>query len=415
MFKKEIVSLIFVLLLGTTVFSQNVDYARSLVDTLSSKEMLGRGYVNNGVNKAAMLLSTEMKKLDLKKWNEDYKQKLSFPINTFSEKPKCIINKKELTPLQDFLVQCNSGAIQGKYSLYWVLDTIEGNEKLQENLKKENLSNSFIVTIPVNRELRQNVYGAKGCIFLKEGRLGWFVSWGFKVVDYCVLDIAKEKLPEKTKKIELDIQNKFYENYKTENIIGYVEGSEYPDSFYVFTAHYDHLGAIGPDNYFPGANDNASGTSMIMDLAHYFSLKENQPKYSIAFMLFTGEEVGLLGSSYYVEHPNFPLTQIKLAINLDMVGSGSDGITIVNSSKYPKLYNKFVTINEEKEYLVEVKKRGPSANSDHYPFDNKGVPAIFIYTRGKETPHYHTMYDVYDDFPYTEYNDLFNLLIEVIQ
>jgi aminopeptidase YwaD len=415
MLKKGFLVSILVIMFGTTLFSQDIDYARYLVDTLSSKEMLGRGYVNSGVNKAADLLSVEMKKMGLKKWDEDYMQKLSFPINTFPEKQKCVIGDKELTPLEDFLVQCNSGAVQGKYSLYWVMDTIKGNKELQEKIKKKDLSNSFIVTIPVNRELRQNVYGAKGCIFLKEGNLGWFVSWGFKVVDYCVLDVAKEELPKKTKKIEVDINNLFHNDYQTENVIGYIEGSEYPDSFYVFTAHYDHLGSIGPDNYFPGASDNASGTAMVMDLANYFSEEGNQPKYSIAFMLFTGEEAGLLGSFYYTEHPSFPLNQIKLVINLDMVGSGSDGITLVNSTKHPAVYNKFVEINNENEYLVDIKKRGPSANSDHHPFDAKDVPAIFIYTRGKETPHYHTMFDVFEIFPYTEYEDLFKLLIGITE
>ena len=182
----------------------------------------------------------------------------------------------------------------------------------------------------------------------------------------------------------------------------------------MFTAHYDHLGAIGQEHYFPGANDNASGTATVMDLARYFAKKENQPKYSIAFMLFTGEEAGLLGSFYYAENPYFPLENIKLVVNLDMVGSGSKGITLVNSSKHTAVYEKFVAINDGSQYLPEIRKRGPSANSDHHPFDEKGVPAIFIYSMGKETPYYHNHLDNATDFPFTKYNELFQLLVKVV-
>ncbi len=414
MLRKQIIGLVLSVFFGLFVQAQDVDYARFMVDTLASKEMLGRGYVNKGVNKAADLLSAEMKKAGLKGWKENYKQYLSFPINTFPTTPKCVVNGEELTPLHDFLVQCNVGSISGTYSLYWVYDTLEGNKKLQNKLDQKDLSESFIVTIPANRAFRENIYGAKGCIFLKENPLGWFVSWGSREVDYCVLDIAADKIPEDTKEIEVDIQNDFIKRYKTENIIGYIEGSEYPDSFYVFTAHYDHLGAIGQEHYFPGANDNASGTATVMDLARYFAQEENQPKYSIAFMLFTGEEAGLLGSFYYVANPYFPLENIKLVINLDMVGSGSKGITLVNSSKHTAVYEKFAAINDEYQYLSEIKKRGPSANSDHHPFDQKEVPAIFIYSMGKETPYYHNHLDNATDFPFTKYNELFQLLVKVV-
>ncbi|PKP43913.1 MAG: aminopeptidase [Bacteroidetes bacterium HGW-Bacteroidetes-12] len=320
-----------------------------------------------------------------------------------------------LNPLEDFLIQCNSGSINGKYKLFWAMDTVKKDSRLDKKLKKRNLSDKFIVTIPANKQLRQPSYGAKGVIFVQEKNLEWFISWGFKVDNYCVLDIHLDKIPKKTKEISLDIENKFYAHYKTNNIIGYVEGSKFPDSFYVFCAHYDHLGAIGDKYYFPGANDNASGTSMVMDLAKHFSKKENQPKYSIAFMLFSGEEAGLHGSFYYNDNPYFPLSNIKLVINLDMVGSGSDGITLVNSTEVPWVYKRFQKINIEKDYLKSIHKRGASANSDHFPFTEKDVPAIFIYTKGSECANYHNIYDKHENMPFTEYEDLFKLLLDFVR
>ncbi len=154
---------------------------------------------------------------------------------------------------------------------------------------------------------------------------------------------------------------------------------------------------------------------MVLDLARYYSLPENKPEHSIVFMIFSGEEVGLLGSSYYADNPLFPLNNIKYLINLDMVGSGSDGITVVNGKVYDTLFNTMVKINDKNHFLKEVKSRGESCNSDHCPFYKKGVKSVFIYTRGKELTAYHTPTDNSKDFPFTAYNGLFNLLTDVVK
>jgi Zn-dependent M28 family amino/carboxypeptidase len=166
---------------------------------------------------------------------------------------------------------------------------------------------------------------------------------------------------------------------------------------------------------FPGANDNASGTSMLLDLARHYSLPENKPKYSIAFMAFSGEEAGLLGSMHYVSDPLFPLKNIRFLINLDMVGTGSKGIRVVNGETYEKEFTTLERINQEKNYLVVVGKRGPSSNSDHYPFFEKGVPSVFIYTTGDEFREYHNIYDVPEKLPFTKYNELFRLLSDFVK
>jgi Zn-dependent M28 family amino/carboxypeptidase len=196
-------------------------------------------------------------------------------------------------------------------------------------------------------------------------------------------------------------------------VVAYIKGSVKPDSFLVFSAHYDHLGKMGPA-LFPGANDNASGTSMILDLARYYNLPENKPRYSIAFMAFSGEEAGLLGSTHYVSEPLFPLKSIRFLINLDMVGTGSKGIKVVNGASFEKEFNILSDINKAKGYLADVGKRGPSAHSDHHPFFEKGVPAVFIYTTGDEFKEYHNIYDVPEKLPFTKYEALFHLLTDFV-
>jgi Zn-dependent M28 family amino/carboxypeptidase len=195
-------------------------------------------------------------------------------------------------------------------------------------------------------------------------------------------------------------------------MIGYVRGVVEPDSFLVFTAHYDHLGRMGKDVYFPGANDNASGTAMLLDLARYYSAEGKQPWYSIAFICLSGEETGLNGSGYYTRNPLFPLKQIKFLVNLDMVGTGSEGITMVNATVFKEAYERMVKINADHEYILTVKQRGESCNSDHCPFYQMGVPAVFIYSQGKEFTEYHNPDDKSSILPLTEYKDIFRLMVD---
>ncbi len=166
---------------------------------------------------------------------------------------------------------------------------------------------------------------------------------------------------------------------------------------------------MGKNTYFPGANDNASGTAMLLYLAKYYTT--HKPKYNIVFMSFGAEEAGILGSKYYTEHPLFPLEKIKFLTNLDLAGTGDEGITVVNATLHKKEFKKLGKINLKKDYLEKVKLRGPAANSDHYWFTQKGVPAFFIYTLGGIKA-YHDVFDKAETLPLTEFTDYSKLLIE---
>jgi hypothetical protein len=97
-----------------------------------------------------------------------------------------------------------------------------------------------------------------------------------------------------------------------------------------------------------------------------------------------------------------------------MVGTGSEGITVVNGIAYKGLYDDMVEINAKNNYLPKVKDRGEACNSDHCPFYQKGVKSIFIYTMGKEHLEYHTIDDANDEFPFTAYEGLFRLLTDYV-
>ena len=106
---------------------------------------------------------------------------------------------------------------------------------------------------------------------------------------------------------------------------------------------------------FPGANDNASGIAMLLSLARYYSSHQDSLRYSIAFMAFSGEEMSLLGSKYYTEHPLFPLANIRFLVNMDIMGTGDEGITVVNGTIYKPAFNDLVKINDHIHLLKLVK------------------------------------------------------------
>jgi Zn-dependent M28 family amino/carboxypeptidase len=170
---------------------------------------------------------------------------------------------------------------------------------------------------------------------------------------------------------------------------------------------------MGAATHFPGANDNASGVAMMLDLARHFSAPENKPECSIAFIAFTGEELGLLGSKHYTGHPLFALGKIKVMVNMDIVGTGDEGITVVNGSVFQGEFDRLVALNDSLDLLPEIKPRGNAANSDHHWFSENGVKAFFIYTRGGISA-YHDIYDRPETLPLTEYEDLWRLLVALV-
>ncbi len=395
--------------------AQDKDYAISVVDTLTSPSMHGRGYVDDGNRIAAGFIKKEFKKAKLKHFGKDYFQPFSYPMNTFPDTIDVFVDENRLVPGRDFVIYSSSPSVDGTFQMVWALKDTAGNLTFPEGVDLQKLTEKVLVTDAGPRKFDYEKYKAKGYVFLKEGGIWWHVSDGTSVLPYFRLLISKDKISPENKLLKIKAVNSFYDAFPTQNIIGYVKGKVHPDTFLVFTAHYDHLGQMGPEAYFPGGNDNASGTAMMLDLARYFSDKHNRPDYSVVFMAFSGEEAGLLGSFYYVNHPLFPLSQIKFLINIDMVGSGSDGIKVVNGSVFKNDFDRMVKLNDEKHYLKKVSPRGAAANSDHFPFYDKGVPSFFIYTLGDECKEYHNIYDTPKNVPYTEYDDLFRLLTDFMR
>lgn len=406
--------------------SQDIQYARKVVDTLASPGMHGRGYVNNGDKIAAAFIENEFKKSGLKPFDDNYRQEFTLPVNTFTGEVQLAVDGVSLKPGYDFIVSAESkGASLKKGEVIWVDSTIINDRKKQEKLFNSKLSGKVLVIDERSKAYSKQVNEVITMLMRRSGgkfpeailyvkdKLTWSVAQQ-ENPDWITFEVLDGKISKNTKKVSFNVSSDYVPSYKTQNIIGYVPGSQYPDSFIVFSAHYDHLGQMGKDVYFPGANDNASGIAMLLNLARHYSQPGNQPKYSIAFMAFGAEEAGLVGSRYYVEHPLFPLKQIKFLINTDLAGTGDEGITVVNGTVYNRQFKQLVKLNAQNSYLKDVKVRGKAANSDHYFFSEKGVPAFFIYTMGGIKA-YHDVYDRAETLPLTEFEDYFKLLNDFIE
>ncbi|AFM04436.1 putative aminopeptidase [Bernardetia litoralis DSM 6794] len=198
------------------------------------------------------------------------------------------------------------------------------------------------------------------------------------------------------------------EKVETENVLGYLEGTDKKDELVVLTAHYDHIGIIDGKIY-NGADDDGSGTTAILELAEAFAIAKkegNTPRRSILFMLVTGEEKGLLGSSYYSENPVFPLKNTVSNLNIDMIGrmdkdheGDPNYIYIIGSTMLStELHN--LSESAAKNYAPNVKldytyndKDDPNRfyyRSDHYNFAKHDIPVIFYFNGVHADYHKHT-------------------------
>jgi len=226
-----------------------------------------------------------------------------------------------------------------------------------------------------------------------------------------LIEVLESAWPDSVNYVDIHVENTRIPDHYATNVIGYIKGKKKKKEHVVITAHYDHLGRMGQETFFPGANDNASGVAMLLSLSAYFA--ENPPERTIVFMAFAGEEAGLIGSHVYIDKPLFDLDKIRFLLNLDILGTGDDGIMVVNASKETEEYEQLVAINQRTERLAAVKKRGPACNSDHCAFVEHGVPAVFIYTLGG-VAYYHDVYDQGETLPLTAFPEIRGALIDLI-
>jgi aminopeptidase YwaD len=211
------------------------------------------------------------------------------------------------------------------------------------------------------------------------------------------------------------------EKVETKNIIGYLPGTSLKDETIIIGAHYDHLGyggtgsgSLAPDEkkIHHGADDNASGSAGLLELARYFGARRDSLKRNLVFMSFGAEEMGLLGSAHYAAHPLFPLDQTVLMLNMDMIGRMKDSALAIHGvGTATQLESICAAANIDSLRLkFSADGYGPS---DHSSFYSKNIPVLFFFTGNHAN--YHKPTDTWEKIKPAEEARVVELVSRIVQ
>jgi hypothetical protein len=212
------------------------------------------------------------------------------------------------------------------------------------------------------------------------------------------------------------------ERRETDNVLGYLEGSDpkLREEVVVIGAHYDHLGMGGEGSrdrsetpqIHPGADDNASGTAGLMELAQHFAAQKPRPRRSLLFIAFSGEELGLLGSAHYVKKPRIPLDRTVAMVNMDMIGRAKGNtLMVLGSGTSPVWKEVLETANRDLQFNLRPTNSG-FGNSDHSSFYGKDVPVLFFFTGTH--PDYHRPSDTWEKINLAGQTKIVKLVANVV-
>jgi hypothetical protein len=210
---------------------------------------------------------------------------------------------------------------------------------------------------------------------------------------------AREPIARELPRLRVDIEMKdtVTSSLSAPNTVGILEGSDprLKNEYLVYSAHMDHIGITPgqPDSINNGADDDASGTVGVIELAEAFSRPGARPKRSIIFLTVSGEEKGLWGSKYFTEHPPVPIGQIVADVNIDMIGRNWADTIVAIGKEHSDLGATLNRVNAAHRELgmTAIDDQWPAERfyfrSDHYNFARRGVPILFFFNGVHEDYH----------------------------
>lgn len=405
------------------------------VKILSSPEFDGRLPGSEGYNKAAKFAAGKFYELGLKAaGDEQYFQNLTVEYNKIDTPAvfKTIVDGDTVNGElgRDFVLRGFTGSNSftlpvvfcgygiSRPDLYY--DDYAGiNVKnkvvmvFKQNPKWKNDNKDWGTNYPREKSLVAKKHGAKGILFVSlpndEKPQPLIASVlhgeGEQPIDFPQLHISLEaankllsrtgftisdcqtKIDEKKKqismnlatKVQIEVNAKYKKNARTMNVVAMIEGKDekLKEEYVIIGAHLDHVGSQA-GLLFPGANDNASGSAAVLEIAEAFVKGGIEPKRSVIFVLFASEEQGLNGSKYFVEHWKKDYDKIAAMINLDCVGYG-DSIQVGNGKSAPKLWEIANQIDETS-FNSMVVRTWSGGGADATPFYEKDVPCLYFVT-----------------------------------
>lgn len=439
-FSTLIMSFMTVSLLSAQVMEKQArKYAKTITDDdltrhltlLASDSLEGRETGKKGQKMAAEYIKNHFESLGLQApVDGSYFQKFNL-YQTYRGESEMVVNGKTIKNLNQMVYWANVPFEKNEIEIIYV------NKAQEDDIKDIDAEGKFLAFkaegqfTPVLKTLEEA--GARGAIVFAEdsSRMNMVLRYGqyyathgslsrtepsknglASVVLYNELaeDIFGKSLSEleigetATASLYAEINTEVIE---TENVLGYLEGTEKKDELIVLTAHYDHVG-IQDGKVYNGADDDASGTTAVMEIAEAFvKAKEagHGPKRSILFMPVTGEEKGLLGSAHYAENPVFPLENTVTNLNIDMIGrvdsvhkDDREFVYLIGSNRIStELHEISEAMNEnytklELDYTYNAEDHPDRIyyRSDHWNFAKNGVPIIFYFNGTHDDYHQHT-------------------------
>ncbi len=405
------------------------------VKILSSPDFDGRLPGSKGYNKAAQFAADKFYELGLNfAGNEQYFQYLNIEYNKIDTPAvfKIIVegDTSDYKLGKDFVLRgftgSNSFTLPVAFCGYGIsrpdlhYDDYAGINVMnkivmvfKQNPKWKNDDNDWGTNYPREKSLVAKKHGAKGILFLSlpndnnpQPLIGSVLHGeGEQPIDFPQLHISLDaantllsktgfsisdcqtKIDEKKKPLSMNLTTKahievnaiYEKNARTMNVVAMIEGSDpkLQEEYVIIGAHLDHVGSQA-GLLFPGANDNASGSAAVLEIAKAFVKGDIEPKRSVIFVLFVSEEQGLNGAKYFVESWKKGYDKIAAMINLDCIGYG-DSIQVGNGKSAPKLWEISNEIDKTS-FNSMVERTWSGGGADATPFHEKGIPCLYFAT-----------------------------------
>lgn len=388
-----------------------------MIELLAGPAFQGRGYVNDGMARAARAVADSFAAWGLTPppFHDSRLQAFNVSANTFPGAVELKWGRQSLTPGLDFQVHPATPSVKGRYRLY----SVSPDKSVQKfHPRRDAVFLDYLHADDSTRKILRIIEKKLKAIGMPVLRLPerqepWFpASEAGRETILTLHPRAAEKLKILPRRVKVRIEARYEPRLTVFNALGYLSG-RVSDTLILVTAHLDHLGMMGRKALYGGANDNASGTAMMMALAKAFS-GQLTPRYSLLFVGFGAEEIGLVGSFTFTEAFKSVLPRIRFVLNLDLMGGADKGITFVNGQSFPELMAMADSLNRSGPELNSIHSRPNAANSDHYPFTQAGVPAVFVFANGEGIA-YHDVLDSAEHLSWHNCPRLFEFFLNFLE
>ena len=364
-------------------------FGHTVLDTLTSARYSGRGYdPSGGAARAADFLAGRFAELGLTPMGTDgYRFPFAFSVAQASA-GGLAVDGQALRLGAEYIPLAGSAAGTGTGTARAVRQAASGGDEVLV------LHAPPARTYPLADSIAAALTPSTRAVVVIDSLLPAFGGNRFRS-SVPVLAVRAAAWPGGARSVRFALEGQAETPLRSTDIIGAVRGTAVPDSFLVVTAHFDHLGRVR-DAFgrapvlFRGANDNASGTAMLVTLAR--EVARRPLRYTVVFAAMGAEEVGLIGSTALAERPTWPLDRTRFLVNLDMM-AGGPALSVFGGTDHPAEFARLQTL------LAQVgapaaSPRDQRPNSDHWPFVQRGVPAFFLISGGGFPQPYHNIGDV---------------------